>query len=278
MSFVSADEFTVHFDDSGTHSESSIAVGASLVASVDQWRHFNRNWEEAEKQEGFGVFHMADFAAGEKHFKGWDDTKKKRVLERLCNIITTRISVGWSTSVTKKDYDDIIVDPFFRSWVGEFHYSFCVRQCAGTIGIWRRQQKKPSSLEYVFDQMSRGKGEIMRTMDWALDKSRVESRSTGFQPLTGYAFESKAKIWPLQAADIFAWASLQQMHKMISNRQLKWEAELASDLLSRPRLLHWGYFVRDNLAAWAAAEAAALSAHMKAMVGDDTAASQGDQE
>lgn len=271
MSFIAADEFTAHFDDSGTHAESTIAVAASLIASVEQWREFNRNWGEAEKQEGFGAFHMADFAAGERQFKGseWGDSKKERVLKRLCNIVSTRIRLGWSTAVTKKDYDEIIVDPAFRGWCGDFHYSFCVRQCAGSIGLWRRQQENPSSLKYIFDQMSRGKGEIMRTMDWAIENSRIESRSTGFKPLTGYSFESKADIWPLQAADIFAWTSFQQMQKLISHRQLSWIAEMAFDLLRAPGLLKWGYFVRENLGEWAAAESAAWAARMKAMVGNE---------
>jgi hypothetical protein len=61
--------FTVHFDDSGTHKESGIAVASCLVASAEQWQEFNRNWAGVNQDEGFGTFHMADFAFGSAQFK-----------------------------------------------------------------------------------------------------------------------------------------------------------------------------------------------------------------
>jgi hypothetical protein len=255
MAFV-----TVYFDDSGTHPESSIAVGAGFVSTVEQWREFNRNWEEAKKHDGFKVFHMADFASGHGEFANWDDTKKRRVLDCLCSIIRTRIKGGWNTAVTKKDYDQVIVEPF-RQWAGRFHYTFCVRQCAGNIANWRQAQNPPASMRYVFDRTSRGKGEIMSVMDRAIKSSEFESKSTGIKPLSGYSFDNKAEILPLQAADIYAWTALQQMHKRLSGRRLSWLAELSFDLLSGWGLTHWGYFQEDNLRGWAEAEAKSLALH-----------------
>lgn len=235
--------FDVYFDDSGTHKESSIAVASCLVASIEQWQEFNRNWAEVDQDGGFGTFHMADFVFGAAQFKDWEDTKKERVLRRLCNIICTRVRVGWSVAVTKRDYDDLIVGPF-RDWCGQFHYTFCVRQCAGSVGLWRREHEPDCSLKYVFDRMSQGKGDIMFAMDCAIKNSESESRSTGVKPFRGYSFDSKRDIWPLQAADIYAWTALQHMHKIVSQRRINRWASLSYDFLrSAHAPIKWHYYV-----------------------------------
>lgn len=234
---------TALFDDSGTHPESSIAVAACVLASGEQWRRFNREWVRAERKEKFGVFHMADFAAGHHQFKGWDRATKNRVLRRLCGILLAHARKGWAIAVRKKDYDSIIEGPF-REYAGRFHYTFCVRQCASRIGVWRRERKKEWSLRYAFDRMSQGKGEIMNAMD----------RADG---LDGYGFEDKSKILPLQAADIFAWTALQQMHGLLSKRKTSEIANTAFELLSTGGLF-FGYFTEPNLREWADAESAEL--------------------
>jgi hypothetical protein len=253
-----------HFDDSGTHKESGIALASCLIASTEQWQEFNRNWDEANQSEGFGTFHMADFAFGEAQFKGWSDSKKERVLRRLCSIIRTRACAGWSVAVTKRDYDEIISGPF-RDWCGHFHYTFCVRQCAGSIAVWRKINAPKSSLKYVFDRMNQGKGDVMFPMDCAIKNSELESKATGLKTLGGYSFESKSEIWPLQAADIYAWTSLQQMRKLISGgkRTNRW-AELGYDLLRSSRSpLKWHYYVGENLKRWVIAESDALTERVR---------------
>jgi hypothetical protein len=249
MAFV-----TVHYDDSGTHPESSIALAACWVSTVDQWKDFERNWEELKQDEGFDTFHMTDFAAGEKKFAGWSDDKKRRVLRRVCTIINTRVRVGYVASVTKKDYDEIITGRF-RSYAGKYHYSFAVRTCAGFVAGWRKKYEQKSSMKYVFDQMGKGKGEIMAVLDAAIKQSKRESAVTGVPPLTGYGFEDKKLICPLQASDVAAWTSFQMFQHYVANRlptKTHWIAELAFDLL-RPKL-NAVYFKRDKLAAWARAE------------------------
>lgn len=235
---------TAHFDDSGTHPESSFAVAACILASEKQWRKFNREWMKAEKKEKFGVFHTADFAAGHGNFDGWDAPRKSRVFQQLCSIIAAHARIGWGIAVRKKDYDTIIQEPF-REYCGRYHYTFCVRQCATRIGVWRQQRKKEWELRYVFDRMSRGKGEIMHAMD----------RAGG---LDGYGFDDKSKILPLQAADIFAWATLQGMHAEFSQRRYSDLVDIAFTTLSRGGL-KFGYFIEANLKEWADAESAELA-------------------
>jgi len=219
---------TIFFDDSGTHPESSIALAACYASTVEQWKELERNWNEAKRDAQFNKFDMVEFAAGRGEFAGWSDTKKRRVLLRLCSIINTRVEVGYAVAVRKRIYDTVIKNPF-RVLCGQFHYTFAVRHCATSIADWRRKHHKAASMKYIFDQMStnQGKGEIMTVMDAAITKSERESRTTGVPPLTGYSFESKTSSLPLQAADILAWTTLQQMHKRLSKRNINWIAQLA---------------------------------------------------
>jgi hypothetical protein len=249
MAFV-----TVHYDDSGTHKESGIALAACWVGTVDQWKEFDRNWEDLKSDEGFQVFHMADFAAGEKEFTGWSDAKKKRVLHKVCTIINTRVRAGFAASVTKKDYDDLITGRF-RSYAGRYHYSFAVRTCAGFVSKWRKKYQQDSSMKYIFDQMGKGKGEIMAVLDAAIKTSKRESQHTGVPPLTGYSFEDKKLIVPLQAADVAAWTVYQMMQRHVAQRQptrTQWIAEMAYSMLHSK--LNAVYFQRDKLESWAHAE------------------------
>jgi len=244
---------TVFFDDSGTHRESSIAVAACYASTVEQWKEFERNWNEAKRDAHFDIFHMAEFAAGRGAFARWSDPQRRKLLTRLCGIINARVKVGYAVAIPKRIYDDVIRDPF-RDFCGQFHYTFALRQCASRIAEWRRKYHKAASMKYVFDQMgtNQGKGEIMEVMDAAIAKSHRESETTGVPPVTGYSFETRASILPLQAADILAWTSLQQMHKRLSKRRLNWIAQLAwEELASFRGTLDVSFYTETQLRDWA---------------------------
>jgi len=250
--------FTVYFDDSGTHNESSTAVSACFVSKIESWKRFELEWKRASQEEQFGVFHMADFAAGKAQFNLWEHERKQRVLIRLCRIIDSCVHSGFAFGVNKRDYDELAPELLQKHHLGRFHYTFVLRSCIGSMGQWRKTYHPTSSLEYVFDQLPKGtgvKGEIMSVMDAAMRKSRSEPN-----PLfDGYAFQSRAAIVPLQASDILAWTTFQHMQGIANGRKIHWAAELATtqfrSFSARMRMSH---FTRDGLAKWISAEVAAL--------------------
>ena len=96
--------FTLYCDDSGTHPKSDVAVAACYVSTVDQWTEFTRNWDEANRRENFGVFHMADFVARQDQFAApeWSDRKRRdRTIQALINIIKTRAQMAFAAVVAK---------------------------------------------------------------------------------------------------------------------------------------------------------------------------------
>jgi len=199
-------KFEIYWDDSGTHKESPIAVAACYVATKEQWDQFKINWDEAREQEGFDVFHMADFMATPEYkrepFCGWDKNKKSRVYFRLASIINTRVRMGFAIAVPKDAYDRYAPERFRKEYA-DGHYAFAVKTCMGMVNTWHETYAKGQGVQYVFDNMGKGRGEIGDIWKMA-EQEPEEAEKGGFRP-GGYSFQSKEFFKPLQAADILAW-------------------------------------------------------------------------
>lgn len=208
--------FTLYCDDSGTHTESPFAVAGCFVAPVLQWEHFAKDWQAANDAEGFGVFHMADFVAKKKQFEvpEWqDDAKRDRTLKRLINIINTQI--GFFTAVEKAGYDAHVPQAMRDKYkLGNNHYSFAVRMSMAKVLKWRMKYDYKEPIEFVFDQMSKGKGEIDAIFEEALEEGDEKALVHGISRDAGWSFQSKAEVLPLQGSDILAWEALYDLRKV----------------------------------------------------------------
>lgn len=201
-------DFEIYWDDSGTHKESPIAVAACYVATKEQWDQFKLNWDEARQREEFDVFHMADFMAKPEYkkepFCEWDQCKKNWVYFRLANIINARVRIGFAIAVPKDAYDLYAPERFRREYA-EGHYAFAVKCCMGMVSTWHETYAKGQGIQYVFDKMGKGRGEIHDIWKMA-EQEPVEAEKCGLCPgPDGYSFQSKKDFKPLQAADILAW-------------------------------------------------------------------------
>lgn len=246
--------FTLYFDDSGTHDQSTTAVAACFVATVPQWKALEKKWAIVAAEEGFARFHMVDFSATppRKEFSGWSDEKRRRVLARLIEIIDAHVYAGFSFAVVKKDYDELIFEPEAKKYFGEFHHTFALRQCIGKMGKWRKVYFPNEMLTYVFDQLPPGKKhEIVDVMEAA----RKKSKKTQDGVFDGYSFASSAAIIPLQAVDIFAWATFQGAQILVSSRKPNWMADLAIEHVQKLTCkIATSIYNREQLRTWVEAE------------------------
>jgi len=209
--------FTLYCDDSGTHAQSPIAVAACFVAPVLQWEHFVRDWKAANAAENFGVFHMADFVGKYEQFANpeWRDQQKRdRTLRRLVNIINTRRQYGFAAAVEKIALDEEMPRHFMEGYqLGKNHYTFAMRMCLGKVLKWRRKYGHTEPIQYIFDEMSKGKGEINAVFERVLSEGADQAQAFGINK-GGWSFQSKSAVLPLQAADILAWESYNYMQKV----------------------------------------------------------------
>jgi hypothetical protein len=203
--------FSFYCDDSGTHEQSPVAVAACLVSSANKWTQFQKAWCEANASENFGVFHMADFEGNYDRFatEEWRDTaKKERTLNRLIGVIQDHVELGVATAVCKADYDKIVPQEIRERYsLGSNHYTFAVRTCIGHVHKWRKENGHTHPMTYVFDRMTKGKGEIIDIFDAALKGGGRELEDFGIYK-DCWSFADKAGIVQLQGADICAWEML----------------------------------------------------------------------
>jgi len=208
--------FSLYCDDSGTHAGSPCAVAACLVAPVAQWERFVDDWQRANDKENFGVFHMADFVSRHKQFASseWqEDNKRDRTIKRLISIITTRSTIGFFNVVDKVAYDEEVPDNLKEKLtLGHNHYTFAVRMCLAKVLKWRMKYNHKEPIQFVFDRLSKGQGEISSVMQHCL--SDGIDNGFGIEP-SGWSFQDKSRILPLQAADILAWETLHHMRSVV---------------------------------------------------------------
>lgn len=205
--------FILYCDDSGTHAGSEVAVAACLIATEEQWTHFNRNWNAAEEREHFGAFHMASFVAKQDQFASpeWNNAvKRERTVRALINLINTRVSFGFSASVLKSAFDAIVVDGGLKHRFGENHYAFAVRICTAMLNRWREKHHYAEPVQYVFDQMTKGKGDINSLFETLVKGKDDAMRRYGVSK-DCWSFRDKAGVLPLQATDIWAWENYKYM-------------------------------------------------------------------
>jgi hypothetical protein len=202
---------TVHFDDSGTHPESTVAVIGGWIAPVPQWKKFTRDWNKAKKEYGFEVFHAAEFMFNNPKSEfadktEWTEQKKQRVLSRLASITLERISQGFCLRVVKADYDALVPESK-RDIVGRHHYTYALRAAIGFIEQWREKNSIDGAIEYVFDRMAKGRAKIEIERVFA-EAELLENPLNRYGIYKGcHSFRDKAEILPLQSSDMLAWLS-----------------------------------------------------------------------
>jgi len=211
--------FTAYFDDSGTDGNSDIAIAACYVSTKRGWDEFVTDWDRAREAEGFDCFHMTDFVAPpgqkKKPWCDWDATKKDRVFARLGEIINRNKRIGVAVAIPKSQWDE--VPDWIRAHFGYEHYTFAVRMCMTAIGNWRRQSMMTLPIRYIFDfemNHSQKRQEIETILDMvSMPHNHELAGMLGLEP-SGYSFERKEVIKPLQAADILAWRMRSHMRKI----------------------------------------------------------------
>jgi hypothetical protein len=213
--------FTLYCDDSGTHKGSDIAVAGCYISTVEQWEHFKRNWKEIDEREHFGVFHMADFVAKKKQFAlpEWqDEDKRNRTIRALVSTIKIRAKIGFCAAIQKSAFEEVMTDDI-RGRFGNNHYAFAIRLCTALVDQWRRKHGYTERVQYVFDRVSEGKGDIDAMFNiYASGGTDALHRYGIFEDC--WSFQNKADVVQLQAADIWAYESFRYMRDCLIPEKL----------------------------------------------------------
>lgn len=196
--------FTGYFDDSGTHRDSLAAVVAGYISTVAQWDRLDCEWHDVLHDAGIEFFHMAEYESRKGPYKDWNDSKRKRVLERLILIIKRRAQIPIGVSVIPSDYQEVLGTAKKLS-----PYSFCALTCIAHVRQWADRYNHHEPIAYVFEDGTCGASELHR-MKRDLSRNEPERKHYQFDSLI---FQDKKARGALQAADILAY----ELHKEMKN-------------------------------------------------------------
>jgi len=87
-------ECAAYLDASGKNEGYSALCVAGLAAPIKKWIRFESQWKAALERQGVQVFHMTDFAASKKEFKGWhgDTERRGRFIAELLEITKRNVN------------------------------------------------------------------------------------------------------------------------------------------------------------------------------------------
>jgi hypothetical protein len=224
--------FTAYFDESGTHTDSSILSLGVYISTNEQWREFEREWREVLDDAGITFFHMAKYESRHGEYKDWDNEKRVRVIKRLLGIIKRRVRIGIVSCLIYSAYDELIKsDPARLAFFGT-PYAFNVHMCMKSISIWaeRFSLSHFEPVAFVFENGAGYNGEIRRLFDRYV---RVRHIKTNYR-LDTLMFADKREIVQLQAADILAYEARKRAMNQLNESQRQFTRKSMSELFVHP--------------------------------------------
>jgi hypothetical protein len=216
---------TLYLDDSGTHLQSPVAIAAAWVSPVPRWNRFMEDWERSKTRHGFECFHTAECVARnpKSEFATWKPWQVDKALRNLAQLSLQRSSQGFSVSVNKKDYDEVLPD-FIKEKTGTFHYTWAVRNVLGLVEKWRAG-RTAEPIEYVFDWMSDDQGQIEKRLEidaiFASAATHPKSMERYGIQKGCHSFRDRCDVTPLQASDLLAWCTSKRSRNAISGQPPK---------------------------------------------------------
>ena len=214
---------TGYFDESGTQPHDRMLVVCGYISSGVHWKRFQKEWPGPLRPRidpAVTPFHMTEFHArnkphmkGKTPFDGWTDAHAHAVFGGLTGIIANRVrhrGVGIAAGVVIRDYEEAVSgtrEPVSR-------YMFCVLRCLYQAARWRRENGITDDIAFVFEdgadtgKLDTGGKPVKAETELANAAAHIMGdrdlrTAYGLKSLT---LESKRKYFPLQAADIAAWA------------------------------------------------------------------------
>jgi hypothetical protein len=186
--------YTAYFDASGHPSDQPFVVVAGYIANINQWKLFNRMWENVHKEFDIELpFHASDFYARAKQYehlpKGNDEGTSHDFITMLASAQQIYMLLHVSCIVDMGVYRNI-ADVFqMETMVPAF--ALGARTCVSLVENWQKDFGIEFPIECIFEDGDFGRGKFM-------DLMRVER-------MPSPVFKDKADFAGLQAADHIAW-------------------------------------------------------------------------
>jgi hypothetical protein len=192
---------TGYFDDSGTHSDSSLVVWGGLLGTEKRWTEFDVAWrallrEPLPEKRPLKRFHLYDCKNGTREFQDYSRAERDRVTHLFRRVIIEANLFHVSMSICKEPWDELIVGNY-RVRLGDAEsaaFSACIGQARDIV---KQAALVDGQLKLVFDKGRHGPtlAELsQRIVDFK--RQPPEIVEIGFDDVTSSS--------ALQAADVIA--------------------------------------------------------------------------
>lgn len=207
-------KLTAYMDETGHSSDQRQKyVGmAGLIAPESNWEEFERKWNAALKLTYINLeyFHMTDFAARQKAYKGWSEPKRRAVLGKIWRVIETSLAMPFGVIVPMELYRKLS-DEHKQHFVDPYYIGFESSLAACTTFLEFMKITPEEKITMVFSEQVEFKNRAMQFYDLVKDFGIMGSRGT--PPI----FRDMRDVVPLQAADVVAY----EMYKECERRQYR---------------------------------------------------------
>ena len=184
--------FTAYFDGSGSPTDTKSLAVAGFVAPVEQWIEFERNWGDCLKAFGVSSLHMKNYAHSRGDFTEWkgDTERRRHFLERLINIIKTRVHHSFACAVHIEDYHAVDTKYCLHEFAAPF--GMAGTTCIKKTLRWKERYASKDELLFVFEDGDADKGNLMHLAKEFLRVTPVflpKEKSVAFQAADLLAYE-----------------------------------------------------------------------------------------
>ena len=196
--------FAAYFDDSGSHEAAHAQIVCGFATSLDQWLLFERDWNTVLRMPQFDLdyLHMKELRTGKVKFAKFEDNLdlQRDLFTRLQTLIRVRAPASFGCMVRRELYAKVDADYQLRERFGG-PFTFAASVSVAKVGDWMKQYHYNDDLLIVFDQGSKGWGEMSDRFlkEFGERPSRRNSKETP----------------PLQAADLAAWENNRAVNQVI---------------------------------------------------------------
>lgn len=196
--------YTAYFDESGTHGGSQITVMGSVLARADQWKKFQRRFDEIKDKHGFRIFHTKKFKKKNGDFRGWDDDQCRSLMNDMGQLTAFGLAEGFVVSLDNADYKQFYRgESLPKKGTLDSKYGICFRTCLYRLIVEvsdRKYRKKVPDLHLVLESGHPN----ARDAERIFAEVKKEFAGRGSQILRTITFAEKDECDPLMIADFLA--------------------------------------------------------------------------
>ncbi len=199
-------EFSAYFDDSGKSDQGSVLVVAGYIATVDQWKSYDKKWGLVLDCYNVEYFQSRQFIHSTEQFEKWkgDETKRLSFIKTLISITTEYVLHGFSCGVSLADWER--VNAIYS--LEECHYlpfALCGWHCIKEAQQWSDAQieHRDNGIEFVFESGSQHAGKLFTLSNTNLGIIPIFRNKR--DPNNKMKRGPKKLDTPLQSSDFAAW-------------------------------------------------------------------------